>query len=115
MVQMAAPALVPGDHLPPFMKWIAKGWVRHILNVLPPNERASKNIFRQIGHGYALDHNLVPEGFIDWYMDLQRYTDTMKNDGNMIGSVVKRYAELRLTDALFASVSSIFTMPSAAS
>jgi pimeloyl-ACP methyl ester carboxylesterase len=104
MVQFGAPALVPGDRLPPFMKWIAKWWVRKILSVLPPNERAGKSIMRQIGHGYSLDHNLLPPEHDEWYLALQKYTDTNKNDGNMIGSVIPNYAQLRFTEQFLADI-----------
>ena len=104
MVQFGAPVLVPGDRLPPFMKWIAKWWVRKILNVLPPNERAGKSIMRQIGHGYSIDHNLLPPEHDAWYLAMQKYTDTNKNDGDLVGSVIANYERLRLTEQLFAGV-----------
>jgi pimeloyl-ACP methyl ester carboxylesterase len=104
MVQMAAPAASPSDRLPPFMKWVSKGWVRAILGVLPPSERASRSIFRQIGHGYALDNGLVDPVFFGWYMDMQRYTDTMRHDGNMIGRIIPAVDRVRLTSELLGKV-----------
>ena len=88
MVQMAAPALAPGSATPPFMRVIGVGPIRWLINKLPPNEKANRSILRQIGHGTSLDAGKIPHVFSDWYLALQRYTDTMKSDGDMIGSFV---------------------------
>ena len=104
MVQMAAPALVPGDTIPPFMRLLARPTVRRVMNALPPNERAARSIFRQIGHGKSLDAGRIPQALFDWYLALQRHTDTMRNDGEMIGRALPQWDELRLTDELLARV-----------
>jgi len=88
MVQMACPAFAPGSLTPPFMKAMSFGLVRRILGMLPPNQRANDSILRQIGHGATIDAGGFPPGFDDWYLALQRYTDTMENDGNLIGMLV---------------------------
>lgn len=88
MVQMAAPALAPGSLTPPFMRAMSLGLVRRILGVLPPNQRANDSIMRQIGHGATLDAGGFSSVFDDWYLALQQHTDTMENDGNLIGSLV---------------------------
>lgn len=87
MVQMACPALVPGMKTPPFMRMISMGWFRKFTGLFPPNEKISDGILRQIGHGASLDAGRIPQSFKDWYLDLQRYTDTMENDGELIGSL----------------------------
>lgn len=107
MVQMAAPALVPGERLPPFIRLFTIGWLRAVINALPPNERANTSILRQIGHGASLEAGRIPRYFFDWYMDLARYTDTMRNDGEMIGSLgsIRGLNEsVRLTPELLGSV-----------
>jgi pimeloyl-ACP methyl ester carboxylesterase len=88
MVQMACPAFVPGMLTPRFMKGLGLGPLRWLINRLPPNARANDSIMRQIGHGASLDAGRIPQVFFDWYLDLQRYTDTMKNDTNMIASAM---------------------------
>lgn len=88
MVQMACPALAPGSLTPPFMRAMGFRLVRRILGALPPSERANDSILRQIGHGASLDADRIPQVFSDWYLALQQYTDTMENDGNMIGRLV---------------------------
>ena len=85
MVQMALPAGAPGWKTPPFMRAMSLGLVRRIIGLLPPSQRASDSILRQIGHGKTLDAGGFPEPFNDWYDALGRYTDTMKNDGELIG------------------------------
>jgi 2-hydroxy-6-oxonona-2,4-dienedioate hydrolase len=104
MVQMAAPALVPGDTFPPFMRWLVRPSVRRLVNVLPPNERAGRAILRQIGHGASLDAGRIPPAFLAWYVALQRHTDTMRHDGDMIGNALPQADTIRLTDELLASV-----------
>ena len=104
MVQMACPAFVPGDRMPAFLRALARTWVRRIVQALPPTAAASRSVLRQIGHGATLDADGLPPGFIDWYVALQRHTDTMRNDGQAIGSVIPAAAELRLTDDLLASI-----------
>ena len=85
MVQMACPAMAPGQQVPPFMRLMTVGLVRRLLGALPPNERAGDSILRQIGHGASLDAGRIPQIFKDWYLALQQHTDTMEHDGNMIG------------------------------
>ncbi len=106
MVQMACPALVPGDRMPPFMRLMRYGPVRRILGMLPPSERANRSIFRQIGHGTSLDAGRIPQVFFDWYLGLARHTDTMRNDGDMIGWLLRPDAvsRFRLTEELLATV-----------
>jgi len=105
MVQMAAPAAVPGQTFPPFMRLMRSRVIRSILNVLPPSARANRSIFRQIGHGASLDVGRIPEVVFEWYLALGRYTDTMRNDGQMIGAeLMPHLDEVTLTDELLSSV-----------
>lgn len=104
MVQMAAPALVPGQTIPPFMKLLRYRPVRAAMNVLPPSDRANRSIMRQIGHGASLDAGRLPEAHFDWYLALARHTETMRNDGAMIGEALSRRDELTLTEQLLSQV-----------
>jgi pimeloyl-ACP methyl ester carboxylesterase len=85
MVQMACPVFVPGMSAPGFMKAMSLRPVRWLMNTLPPNESVGRSILRQIGHGASLNSNRIPKIFFEWYLALQRYTNTMRNDGEMIG------------------------------
>lgn len=105
MVQMAAPAAVPGQTFPPFMRLMRSRTIRTILNVLPPSARANRSIFRQIGHGASLDAGRIPEAVFEWYLALGRYTDTMRHDGQMIGTeLMSHLDQVTLTDGLLSSV-----------
>jgi 2-hydroxy-6-oxonona-2,4-dienedioate hydrolase len=110
MVQMACPALSPGDQIPPFMRLLTRGWIRRLVNVLPPSERANRSIMRQIGHGASLDAGRLQPAFFDYYLALQRHTDTMRNDGDLIARLVGNRAALTLTDDLLraAAVPTLF-------
>ncbi|MGI9529824.1 MAG: alpha/beta fold hydrolase [Acidimicrobiia bacterium] len=108
MVQMACPAMAPGMAIPKFMKMMSSKPFRRITGVLPPNRKINDDIMRQIGHGKSIDEELISEDFMNWYLDLQRYTDTMRNDGDLIGTAISRRGgvdpELTLTDETLAAV-----------
>jgi 2-hydroxy-6-oxonona-2,4-dienedioate hydrolase len=104
MAQMACPAFAPGEQLPRFLQLLGKAWFRKVLGMLPPNERANRSIMRQLGHGTSLDQGRLPKSFFDWYIALQRHTDTNRNDANMIGHLLPERPALTLNEALLASV-----------
>lgn len=109
MVQMACPAFAPGMLTPPFMKMIRRSWFRKFTGMLPPSQKINDSIMRQMGHGESIDEDRIPQSFKDWYLGLQRYTDTNENDGNLIGEFFSGSGwdeELKLTDFVLASVES---------
>jgi 2-hydroxy-6-oxonona-2,4-dienedioate hydrolase len=57
-----------------------------LMGMLPPNPRAVRAMLRQVGHGVSLDTGRIPDAFIDYCVALQRDTDTMKHDGEMLAS-----------------------------
>jgi len=87
LLLMGCPAFAQGMKRPTFMRLLTLGIVRWLLNRLEPTVESSKNIFRQVGHGESLDAGKIPAHFFDWYVALQKYTDTFKNDGAMIGNI----------------------------
>jgi 2-hydroxy-6-oxonona-2,4-dienedioate hydrolase len=104
MVQMACPALSPGEQPPPFLRMLEVELFRRLLSVLPPNQRANRMLMRQIGHGASLDAGRIPENFLDWYLALQRHTDTNYHDGEMIARMFSHRSSLTLADDLLAAV-----------
>lgn len=107
VVQMGCPAFVPGMRTPPFMRFLLLPGARYLMGSLPPNDRANRSVFRQIGHGASLDAGRVPQVFLDWYLALQRDTDTMRNETAMIarlGSIRGFDRSLTLSPALLGSV-----------
>jgi 2-hydroxy-6-oxonona-2,4-dienedioate hydrolase len=98
MVQMACPAFAPGMRMPPFMRLIALRAGRWLLRALPPTERAGRSTLRQLGHGSSLDAGRISQPFMDWYLALQRHTDTMAHEVAMIASAARwRGFDERLT------------------
>jgi len=93
MVQMACPALLPGQQLPKFMKAIMLPGVRKLIAALPPNRKAGESIMRQIGHGASIDKGILPAAHTEWYEALQRYTDTMRNDFDLIHSIGRKFSQ----------------------
>lgn len=104
MVQLSCPALAPGEQVPPFIRLLTRASVRRIVAALPPTERASRWIMRQIGHGASVDAGRIPQDFFDWYVALQRHTDTMRHDGELIAQVVPRRSLVTLSDELLEAV-----------
>jgi 2-hydroxy-6-oxonona-2,4-dienedioate hydrolase len=84
MVQMACPAMVPIQRTPAFMRVMMTPGLGRVIGTLPPSPRAARAVLRQIGHGASLDAGRIADEFIAWYVDLQRYTDTMANESAMI-------------------------------
>lgn len=84
MVQMACPAFAPGMRTPPFMRLLMTPGLGRMIRSLPPTPKANRSILRQIGHGTSLDTGRIPEEFLDWYLALQRHTDTMAHEGRAI-------------------------------
>jgi pimeloyl-ACP methyl ester carboxylesterase len=108
MVQMACPAFAQGMKLPVFMRFMSVALVRRLMDRMEPKVGPSKSILRQIGHGASIDAGRIPVHFFEWYVALQKYTDTMKNDGAMIGNVCSFVSgfsrDLTMTNDLLAKV-----------
>jgi pimeloyl-ACP methyl ester carboxylesterase len=107
MVQMACPALVDGMKTPDFMKPMRFRFVRWLAPKLPPSRKVNDDIMRQIGHGPSLEAGTL-DSFSKWYLDLARYTNTMKNDMAMIGQVMAQTVPSSagaLPDATLGSIS----------
>lgn len=104
MVQMACPALVPGDHIPKFMKRLTNPVVRWIAARVRPTREMGDEIMRQIGHGASIDAGRLPPAVLEWYLDLQRFTETRRNDFALIASVVRDPETARLRREDFEAV-----------
>ena len=107
MVQMGAPPFVPGMTLPAFMRLLMIDPVRRLITAAPANRRAGRISLKQIGHGASLKAGRITDELLDWSFSLQRDTDTMRNEGDLIGTVGSiRGADpsLTLSDSLLRSV-----------
>ena len=104
MVQMACPAVVPGDRMPPFMAGLRNPVTRRLATLFPPNPKMNASILRQIGHGASLDAGRLPTGMDAWYLEMQRHTDTMKSDLAAMASIVRDHESVRLSERDFRAV-----------
>jgi 4,5:9,10-diseco-3-hydroxy-5,9,17-trioxoandrosta-1(10),2-diene-4-oate hydrolase len=85
MVLMGAPPFVPGMTVPSFMRLMMIRPVRGLMTAFPPSKRATVSILKQMGHGESVAAGLLSDEFFEWDASLTRDTDTMRNDGNIIG------------------------------
>jgi len=107
VVVMGCPAFAPGMRTPPFMRFLLLPGARALMGAIRPNARTNRSLFRQIGHGASLDAGRIADTLLDWYLALQRDTDTMRNETALIarlGSVGGFDQSLTLTPALLGSV-----------
>ena len=105
MVQMACPAVVPGDRMPPFMLRLRNPLAPRLATLFPPSPAMNASILRQIGHGASLDAGRLPAGMDAWYLEMQRHTGTMKSDLTAIARIVRDPEAVRLTERDFRAVS----------
>jgi 2-hydroxy-6-oxonona-2,4-dienedioate hydrolase len=76
-VLLGSPGLVEGAKVTLFDRLLlGPGW-RHVFALFPASERGLRGTLRQLGHRHDLP---VPRAELDWYLALQRHTDTMRND-----------------------------------
>jgi 2-hydroxy-6-oxonona-2,4-dienedioate hydrolase len=107
MIQMACPAFAPGMRTPPFMRALMTPGLGRLIGALPPGHKANRSIMRQIGHGASLDDGRFSDVFMDWYLALQRHTDTMAHERRMVatfGSALGFDAAITIPDEVLARV-----------
>lgn len=85
MVQLGCPAFVPGLSMNIFMRLMTVGAARRLMDVITPTPDIAKTIMQQIGHRESIKAGIIPDVFFDWYVSLQQFTGTMRNDGEMMG------------------------------
>jgi pimeloyl-ACP methyl ester carboxylesterase len=93
MVQLGCPAFVPGVKIPLFMRIATLGAVRGLMERLTPTPSMARRVMQQIGHRASIKAGLIPDPYFDWYASLQRFTDTMQNDGAMVGRIMSIFGE----------------------
>ncbi len=57
---------------------------------LPASRWSNRSAMRQMGHGATIDAGAMPPAYEDWYLALQRHTDTVRNDGRLIATAATR-------------------------
>jgi pimeloyl-ACP methyl ester carboxylesterase len=89
LILEGCPALIEESGVPPFMKSMSNPIMKWLIPKLPSTSSYSKKIMKEIGHTHSIDNEIIPEFFIEWYVDLCKYTDTLKNDISAISKATK--------------------------
>ncbi|MDX1547233.1 MAG: alpha/beta hydrolase [Rhodothermales bacterium] len=93
MVHFGCPALVPGSRTPfRFVLQSLPGMRALLLKLEPPSDETTRKSFLRIGHAALLDEDAAPEGFLHWYTQLLRHTQTRENDLALFGQIRPRDA-----------------------
>jgi pimeloyl-ACP methyl ester carboxylesterase len=56
---------------------------------MPANRFRLRSILRQSGHGPSLDDGRIPDEFVDWRVRVERETDSMRHERDMVCAIVK--------------------------
>ncbi|HSI97960.1 MAG TPA: alpha/beta hydrolase, partial [Gaiellaceae bacterium] len=56
---------------------------------MPGNRSRLRSILRKSGHGPSLDDGRIPDEFVDWRVRLERETDSMRHERDMVCAIVK--------------------------
>jgi pimeloyl-ACP methyl ester carboxylesterase len=107
MVQMGCPALAPGEVIPPFLRGLRFRPVRWAMSAAPPNPRAARMVFRQMGHGRSIAEDRIDPGLWAWSDALRRHTGSFRSDAEMVGGLLNHRgpeSDIRLGEDLLASV-----------
>lgn len=80
VIEYGFPIGAPMAGLPIAMRLTAIPGLGRLLAQIPPNERAVKAIYRQLGLGPALDDGRITAEAIGWFLATLRDTDTMVNE-----------------------------------
>lgn len=87
IVLLGGGPLVPEILPPAFVRLLASP-LGAIIVRLPQRSRMVRSILRQGGHGASLDAGRIPDVFVDWRVALGRDTDSMRNERDMIRTLV---------------------------
>lgn len=88
LILEGCPAMVEGMEIPSFMKMMLAPGFRWLIPKLPTPQFLFIKFMKELGHSYSLNHHLIPEIFIAWYVSLFNNTDTQQNDVSLISKAV---------------------------
>ena len=83
MVQFSWPVGAPISRMPMLMRMTAVPLAGRLVAMLPPSERMIRMGFRQIGHAESLKSGRISQEIIDWFLALQRHTDTTRQESRL--------------------------------
>lgn len=87
IVLLGGGPLVPEILPPAFVRLLASP-VGAIIVRLPQKSGMTRSMLRQAGHGVSLDAGRIPDVFVDWRVALGRDTDSMRNERDMVRTLV---------------------------
>jgi pimeloyl-ACP methyl ester carboxylesterase len=83
MVQFSWPVGAPISRVPAMMRMSAVPLAGRLVAMLPPSERMIRMGFRQIGHAESVESGRISQEIIDWFLALQRHTDTTRQEARV--------------------------------
>ena len=107
LILEGCPALVEDMNIPTFMKWMIAPVLRWIVPNTPTSKSFLKKILIELGHGYSVYNELMPEVFVQWYVCLFNMTHTQKNEIALISQLIqggKANARFILTDSEISNI-----------
>jgi pimeloyl-ACP methyl ester carboxylesterase len=87
IVLLGGGPLVPEILPPAFVRLLASP-VGAIIVRLPQKSGMARAMLRRAGHGASLDAGRIPDVFVDWRVALGRDTDSMRNERDMVRTLV---------------------------
>jgi pimeloyl-ACP methyl ester carboxylesterase len=88
IVLLGSGPVVADAGVPGFIRLLASPLGTLMLRV-PHNAGRVRSILRQSGHGASLDSGLIPGEFVEWRVAVGRLTDSMRNEREMVATIVK--------------------------
>jgi pimeloyl-ACP methyl ester carboxylesterase len=80
--------LVPEIRVPGFIRLLASPVGAVMIRLVNKPERV-RSILRHNGHGPSLDGGRIPEAFVEWRVALGRETASMRNERDMVRTLVR--------------------------
>ena len=84
LVIEGCPALINGAHVPSFMIPMLLPGLKWLIPRLPTTVSIFKKIMTGLGHKYSMEHQVIPNSFINWYISLFNNTQTQINEISMV-------------------------------
>jgi pimeloyl-ACP methyl ester carboxylesterase len=86
IVLLGGSPLVPEIQVPGFIRLLSSP-VGAVIVRLPLKPKMVQGQLRQLGHGASLDAGRIPDAFIEWRMALDRETDSMRSERDMVRAI----------------------------
>jgi pimeloyl-ACP methyl ester carboxylesterase len=88
LILEGCPAMVEGMEIPAFMKMMLAPGLKWLMPKLPTPQFLFSKFMKEMGHTYSINHEQVPEVFLEWHVSLFNHTDTLKNDIALISKTM---------------------------